>query len=91
MPSITDYVVPAFDRDDKNNRVPRHPIEQTSEGAARTVAIALARQAAGIIAFSRTGNPDEGEYGPATIIHPGRPYSRRTRVTDLVPDNNRSY
>jgi len=69
MPSITYYVVQAFDLDEEHNLVPREPTAHASEAAARTTAIALARDAVGVIAFSRTGNPAEGEYGPATIIH----------------------
>jgi len=69
MASVTYYVVQAFDTDDEGNLAPRPPVQSPSEGAARTLAISLAREAAGVIAFSRTGNPDEGEYSEPTVIH----------------------
>lgn len=69
MTAITYYVVQAYDLDEEGNLVAREAQQATSSDQAMRVAAALAREAAGVIAFSRTGDPDIGEYGEAIIIH----------------------
>jgi hypothetical protein len=69
MASVTYYVVQAFDEDDEGNLIPRQAQQATSSDAAKRAALVLAPEAAGVIAFSRTGDPEEGEYSAPTIIH----------------------
>jgi hypothetical protein len=69
MPAITYYVVHAFDLDEEGNPVARQAQQATSSDQAKRMALALTREASGVVAFSRTGDPDIGEYGEPTIIH----------------------
>ena len=69
MAAITYFVVQAFDLDEDGNLVARQAQQATSSDQAKRVALVLAREAAGVVAFSRTGDPDVGEYGEPTIIY----------------------
>lgn len=69
MASITWYVVQVFDEDNEGNMIPRQPQQATSADGAKRMAVGLAAGAAGVIAFSRTGDPEEGDYGPPTVIY----------------------
>lgn len=69
MASTTYYVVQAFDLDAEGNLISRQPQQATSSDQAKRIALVLSRDAAGVIAFSRTGDPEIGDYGAATVIH----------------------
>ena len=62
-------VVVAFDLDDEGNLQPAfEPREMPSEQRARLVAQDLAAHHAGVIAWSRSANPQLGEYGEPVVI-----------------------
>ena len=66
--AITYYVVVPFGRNDDGDLVPIEPAEAPNAEAARRRAQAAAAKHGGAIAFSRTGDPDTGEFGPAAIL-----------------------
>ena len=66
--SITYYVVIPYVRTEDGELVAEEPREMQSKAQAEATALALANSKAGIIAFSRTGDPDIGEFEPAVII-----------------------
>jgi hypothetical protein len=68
MASATYYVVVPFNRDDEGNLVPGEAKEAPSGDRARRLAQGMAEKNAGAIAFSRTGDPDHGEFGDAQTI-----------------------
>lgn len=65
---ITYYVVQAFLVGNKGFLIPEEPREARSEGHARLWAERLAEGRAGVVAFSRTGDPATGDYDDAKII-----------------------
>ncbi len=66
--AITYYVVVPFGRGEDGDLVPLEPQEAPNGESARRRAQAAAGRHAGAIAFSRTGDPDNGEFGEATIL-----------------------
>lgn len=68
MPKVTLYVVQAFDTDADRELVAREPQACSSASLAKRTAESLAKEAAGVIAWSRDGDPDLGEYGEPTIL-----------------------
>ena len=66
--AITYYVVVPFGRGEDGDLVPMEPLEAQNSDSARRKAQSAAGQNAGAIAFSRTGDPDSGEFGEATIL-----------------------
>lgn len=68
MASVTYYVVVPFNRDEEGNLVPGEAKEAPNGDRARRLAMGLADKHAGAIAFSRTGDPDHGEFGEAQVI-----------------------
>lgn len=68
MPSMTYYVVLAYDLDREGNLVAHEPEPQPSQSVAIAHARALAGTAAGVIAFEGTGDPDFGGYTEAKIL-----------------------
>jgi hypothetical protein len=66
--SITYYVVIPFVRTEDGELVAEEPREMQSKTQAEATALTLANSKAGVIAFSRTGDPDVGEFEPAVII-----------------------
>ncbi len=66
--AITYYVVVPFGRTEDGHLVPLEPIEASNGESARRRAQVAADKHAGAIAFSRTGDPDSGEFGDATIL-----------------------
>lgn len=77
MANMTYYAVLPFVRDEEGNLCPDEAIECQSPAAAAARARTLALTKAGAVAFSRTGDPDVGEFADATII---------IRVGDLPSD-----
>ncbi len=69
MASVTYYVVQAFDEDAEGNLIPRQPQQASSAGMAERMAVGMSADAAGVIAFSRSGDIAEGEYTAPTIIY----------------------
>lgn len=71
--STTYYVVLTFIENDEGDLIAEEPREAQSRGQAEAAARSLKGQKAGVIAFSRTGNPDVGEFQPAVeIVRYGR-------------------
>jgi len=66
--AMTYYVVVPFGRSEEGDLVPLEPVEAPSGEAARRRALAVAATNAGAVAFSRTGDPDSGEFGDAVIL-----------------------
>lgn len=69
MASTTYYVALPFVASE-DGPVPGEAVECQSSGSAKATARALSNNAqyVGAIAFQRTGDPDEGEFGDAEII-----------------------
>ena len=67
MPTRTYYFVQAFTEEDGAN-VALKPNAAPGEASARALAEVLAITYIGVIAWSRTGNPDLGEWGPPDIL-----------------------
>ena len=68
MASVTYFVVLPFVRDEEGDLVPQEAIEVQSASAAKSKASFLAGSKAGAVAFSRTGDPSQGEFEPAVVI-----------------------
>ncbi|GLK86707.1 hypothetical protein [Ancylobacter defluvii] len=68
MASVTYYVVLPFVRDEEGDLVAQEGIELQSAAAAKSKASLLAGSKAGVVAFSRTGDPSQGEFEPAVVI-----------------------
>ncbi|MDX7952588.1 hypothetical protein P7D22_15565 [Lichenihabitans sp. Uapishka_5] len=68
MASVTYYVVVPFNKDPEGNLIPGEAKEAPNGDRARRLAQGLAATNAGAIAFSRTGDPDHGDFGDAQIV-----------------------
>jgi hypothetical protein len=68
MPKVTLYVVQAFDTDADGELVAHQPQSCSSASLAKRTAEILAKDAAGVIAWSRDGDPDLGEYEEPRIL-----------------------
>jgi hypothetical protein len=68
MASVTYYVAMGFERDPEGELIAMEPIEAQSSTQAISRARSLAASKAGAIAFSRTGDPDIGEFRDAVIL-----------------------
>lgn len=68
MSTVTFHVALPFVRDDEGHLCPDQPIECPSPASAVSRARAATANRAGAIAFSRTGDPDVGEYADAVIL-----------------------
>ena len=68
MGTITYYVAMGFDRDEEGELVALDPMEAGSPSIAISRARSLASSKAGAIAFSRTGDPDVGEFQDAVVL-----------------------
>ena len=66
--AITYHVVVPFGRSEDGDLVPLEPMEAPNGESARRRAQAAAAKHGGAIAFSRTGNPDTGDFGDAMIL-----------------------
>jgi hypothetical protein len=67
MTSSTLHVVQAFEERD-GGIAPIQPRVCASADSARALAARLARDHIGVIAWSRTGNPDLGVWGPPEVL-----------------------
>ena len=68
MSNITYYVAIGFERDAEGELVALEPMESQTSTAAVARARSLAATKAGAIAFSRTGDPDIGEFANAVVL-----------------------
>jgi hypothetical protein len=68
MTAVTYHVVVHFDRDEEGVLKPGEPKEAPSAEMAKRRAAALARAHAGVVAFSRAGDPGTGDFGDAVIL-----------------------
>lgn len=68
MASVTYWAVLPFVRDEDGNLCPDEAVECQSPAAAAARARALSVTKAGAVAFSRTGDPEVGEWADAVVI-----------------------
>ena len=68
MASVTYYAVLPFVRNEDGELCPDEAIECHSSISAAAHARTMAAGRAGAVAFSRTGDPDVGDYADAVII-----------------------
>lgn len=68
MAKQTYFVVQSFERSAKGGLAARVPIQVQSREQAIRLADREATRYAGVIAFSRTGDPSTGDYGDAVIL-----------------------
>ena len=68
MSNITYYVAMGFVRDEAGELVAMDPVESQSSHTAVARARSLAAGNAGAIAFSRTGDPNTGEFTDAVVL-----------------------
>lgn len=68
MASVTYYAVLPFVRNEDGELCPDEAIECHSSTSAAARARTMAADRAGAVAFSRTGDPDVGDYSDAVII-----------------------
>jgi hypothetical protein len=67
--AVTYYVAIQFARRADGSLVAQRPLECADADAAIAAAKTMTRDgAAGAVAFSRTGNPDRGEFDPAVVL-----------------------
>jgi hypothetical protein len=68
MASVTYYVAMAFEKTEEGDLVALDPMESQSSTQAISRARSLATTKAGAVAFSRTGDPDIGEFADAVLL-----------------------
>jgi hypothetical protein len=68
MSNVTYYVAMGFERDEQGELVAMDPLEVQGPNAAVARARSLAATKAGAIAFSRTGDPNLGEFADAVVL-----------------------
>lgn len=71
MSNITWYVAMGFERDEAGELMALEPVESQSSSAAIARARSLAATKAGAVAFSRTGDPNAGEFADAVVLWQG--------------------
>jgi hypothetical protein len=84
MGTLTYYAVLPFVRDEGGDLVPGAAKECSSAANAVRVAQNLAFSSAGVIAFSRTGDPATGEFADALVL---RKFGEVLSIDDLVGAN----
>jgi hypothetical protein len=65
---ITYFVVQSFSQGKKGRIVPDQAIQAQSAEHAQRMAARLSSSRIGVVAFSRTGDPDAGEYDEAVVL-----------------------
>ena len=68
MSNVTYFVAVPFVRDDEGNLLPGEPRECPNGDRPKRMAQGLAEKQAGAIAFSRTGDPERGDFGDAVVL-----------------------
>jgi hypothetical protein len=71
MSNITYYVSLGFVRNEEGELVALDPVESQTSSVAVAKARSLASKNAGAIAFSRTGDPNIGEFTDAVVLWQG--------------------
>lgn len=69
MRTITYYVAIGFRRYEEGALIALEPVESRTSSAAVSRARSLAAKEAGAVAFSRTGDPDIGEFSDAVVLY----------------------
>jgi hypothetical protein len=77
---VTYYVAIQFVRRPDGSLVAQGPVECADADAAIACAKTMTRKQAGAVAFSRTGDPDRGEFDPAVVL------ARFGEVPDEISD-----
>ena len=65
---VTYYVAMGFERDESGELVALDPVESQTPNAAIARAKLLAETKVGAVAFSRTGDPNLGEFEDAVVL-----------------------
>lgn len=65
---VTYYIVQSFERGKKGMLIPDLPKQARDEAHCQLLAERLAAQKASVVAFSRTGDPDAGDWDDAVVI-----------------------
>ncbi len=65
---ITYFVVQSFTRGKRGALLADTPVQATDQGHASRMLERLSKSKAGVIAFSRSGDPTTGEYNDAIIL-----------------------
>ena len=68
MSDVTYYVALPFLPDEEGDLVPGEAQDRQSAHAAIRTAEEMARKHGGAVAFSRTGDPNIGEFAPAVVL-----------------------
>ena len=68
MSNVTYYVAMGFERDEAGELVAMDPSEATTAAVAVARARSLAATKAGAVAFSRTGDPELGDFADAVVL-----------------------
>jgi hypothetical protein len=68
MPRVTYYVALPFVRDDEGTLSAGEAVECPNPATAIQRASAMVTGTVGAVAFSRTGDPDVGEFEPAMVL-----------------------
>jgi len=68
MAKVTYYVVLPFLRNEDGDLLPGEPAEAPSAASARSRAAAAVGKYAGAIAFSRSGDPQLGDFDDAVVL-----------------------
>ena len=68
MATITYWAVLPFVKDEDGNLCPDEAVECQSPAGAAARARALAASKAGAVAFSRTGDPETGDWADAVVL-----------------------
>jgi hypothetical protein len=71
MSNITYYVSMGFTRNEEGDLVGLDPVESQTASVAISKAKSLAAKNAGGVAFSRTGDPNVGEFEAANVLWQG--------------------
>lgn len=72
MSNVTYYVAMGFIRDEASELVAMDPVEVQSSSQAISRPRSLAATKAGAVAFSRTGDPNLGEFAAAVVLFKAR-------------------
>ena len=80
MGVVTYYVAMGFERDEAGDLLAMDPLEVRTPSAAVARARSLAATKAGAVAFSRTGDPELGDFADAVILFSAGEVHRRCRV-----------
>ena len=84
MPAITYYIALPFIRTEDGSLVAGEAQDRQSASAAIAAAASMARASAGAVAFSRTGDPQVGDFDDAVVL---RSFGKVPSTEDLLCGN----